>query len=65
MNIFKLYLSVPKTDEYKVMFVGLGGAPMNIWAIRFDFDRLHIFVGGTMSPMNIHDLYSSVTWPSQ
>jgi hypothetical protein len=32
-----------KTDEYKVIFVGLGRAPMNIWNIRFDFDLPHIF----------------------
>jgi hypothetical protein len=33
------------TDECNVIFVGLGQEPTNIWAIRFDFDRLHIFVG--------------------
>jgi hypothetical protein len=33
------------TDECNVIFIGLGQEPMNIWAVRFDFDRLHIFVG--------------------
>jgi hypothetical protein len=23
----------PKTDEYKVIFIGLGWEPMNIWAV--------------------------------
>jgi hypothetical protein len=34
-----------KTNEYKVILIGLGQEPMNIWAIRFDFDWPHIFVG--------------------
>jgi hypothetical protein len=27
-----------ETDECKVIFIGLGRAPMNIWSIWFDFD---------------------------
>jgi hypothetical protein len=34
-----------KIDKYKVIFVGLGQESMNIWGVRFDFDRPHIFVG--------------------
>jgi hypothetical protein len=49
-------------DEYKVIFVGLGRAPTNIWAIQFDFDRPHIFIGGATSLTNIIYVYSSVTW---
>jgi hypothetical protein len=33
----QIILVGPKTDEYKVIFVGLGQAPTNIWVIRFDF----------------------------
>jgi hypothetical protein len=43
----------PKTDEYKVSFVNLGWASMNIWAVQFDFDQPHIFIGLTMSPTNV------------
>jgi hypothetical protein len=28
----------PKTHEYKIIFVGLSQALMNIWTARFDFD---------------------------
>jgi hypothetical protein len=50
----------PETDEYKLIFVGLGEALTNIQAIRFDFDKNHIFVGDATSPMNIRILYSLV-----
>jgi hypothetical protein len=52
----------PETDEYKLIFVGLGQPLMNIWDIRFDFDRTHIFISGATSPRNIRGLYSSVMW---
>jgi hypothetical protein len=55
----------PKTDEYKVIFICLGQASTNIWAVQFDFDRPNIFGGGAMSPTNIRGLYSSVTWPNR
>jgi hypothetical protein len=53
-----------RTDEYKVIFIGLGWAPMNIWVVWFNFNPPHIFVGLVMSSMNIHGLYSSLTWPN-
>jgi hypothetical protein len=34
-----------RTDQCNVIFVSLGQEPMNIWAIWFDFDQPHIFVG--------------------
>jgi hypothetical protein len=51
-----------ETDEFKVIFISLGREPTNIWVVRFDFDRTHIFIGGTTSPMNIRGIYSSVAW---
>jgi hypothetical protein len=33
-----------ETDEYKIMFISLGLARTNIWDIRFDFDRPHIYI---------------------
>jgi hypothetical protein len=47
----------PKTDEYKLIFVGLGQAPMNIWAVRFDFDRTHIFIGDMAYIRRLTDKY--------
>jgi hypothetical protein len=34
-----------ETNEYKVIFIGLGRILMNIWDVRFNFDRPYIFVG--------------------
>jgi hypothetical protein len=53
----------PKTDKYKLMFVGFDRETMNIWVVRFDFDRTHVFVGEATSPTNIHVLYLLVIWP--
>jgi hypothetical protein len=51
-----------KTDKYKVIFISLGRVPTNIWAVWFDFDRPHIFVGEATSQMNIIHVYTSVMW---
>jgi hypothetical protein len=51
-----------ETNEYKGLFVGLGHETTNMWAVRFDFDRPHIFVGSTTSPTNIRSIYLSVMW---
>jgi hypothetical protein len=51
----------PETDEYKVIFIGLDRTPTNIWAVRFDFDRSHIFIGRATSPTNIRGIYSTAT----
>jgi hypothetical protein len=51
-----------ETDEYKVIFVSLGWTLTNIWAVRFDFDWPHIFIGRSTSLMNIIHVYSSVMW---
>jgi hypothetical protein len=45
-----------ETDEFKVIFAGLGWEPTNIWTVWFEFDWPHIFVGGSMSLTNIHAL---------
>jgi hypothetical protein len=50
----------PKTDKYKVIFVSLVQALMNICAVQFDFNRPHIVVDGATSLINICGLYSSV-----
>jgi hypothetical protein len=55
----------PKIDEYKFIFVGFDWELTNIWAIRFDFNRTHIFIGEATSLTNIRALYSLVTWPHQ
>jgi hypothetical protein len=44
-------------DEYKVIFIDLDQAPMNIWVVQFNFDRPHIFVDEATSPTNIRGLY--------
>jgi hypothetical protein len=44
------------TDEYKVIFIGLGLTLMNIWVIHFDFGRPNIFVGDMAY---IHRLYGA------
>jgi hypothetical protein len=51
----------PETNEYKLIFIGLGQTPTNIWVVQFEFYWTHIFISGAMSPMNIRVLYSSVT----
>jgi hypothetical protein len=42
---FISFFYIRRTDKYKVIFIDLGPAPMNIWIIHFDFDRPHMFIG--------------------
>jgi hypothetical protein len=50
-----------ETDEYKIMFISLGLARTNIWDIRFDFDRPHIYIYSSFRPRHRR---ISVTWPT-
>jgi hypothetical protein len=45
MNIFKLYSLVPKPTNIRLYLSVWIRHQRNIWTVRFDFDRPHIFIG--------------------